>query len=436
MEIFRRGIMKVRLSVFIERLFMASGPRAHYRTGQVLRKLSLLFCCLILLCPLALPQEISGSYSVERNEAQVSHLLGLLRPIGMKGAIECFFGKDVIYDKYLADLLVFVDTTQPAGKPTPDKPCLQSDNSVQFSLFKGHKKRTDLFGEKFLYLMVFIADKASDPDRSGTTPPEKEPSRTIKVAVPENSEKPATITEEKCEKATQKSGISIRQSSLDYTVGSGEFFLVSMIKSILKAIPGGTSVDTSSKTEAIKEVQDAPLKMDLVGCTEDKYTRLYFGYMRLSLVENTINRYTVVEARSENEKYYHLATLGNYCSSYFGSSIGFTGTFMTASQRLELSDKRLPINAFFFGHLYLKRPRLPSPHSLNGTTVSRLVRRFSFSLVCGTALKVNLLDDLFVGVGIGHLYSTLGLVIGCNFRTEPNKLQRKPHLCLGLTFAL
>jgi len=427
--------MKVRLSVFIGRLFMASGPRAHYRTGQVLRKLSLLFCCLILLCPLALPQEISGTYSVERSKAQVIHLLYLLKSKNMQDAVKCFFGEGVLYDRDLADLLVFIDKTE---RHELSDPCLSIYDSSKIALLKRGIKRTDLFGEKFLYLMVFVAEKATDPYSVGKNISES--------AKPE-------IAEEQIEKITERSPLSVWQSSLDYKVGSGEFFLISMVKTILKVIPGGASIDSSKQTEQLIEIKNQPLKMACIGCTKDKDNKdednifLYYGYMRLVLVENTINRFTVNETlsdkkSSDNKIYYHLATFGNYSSSIIGSSMGFTGTYMKSKQREQLDDARFPINAFFFGHLYIKRPRLPTPHHPNSTFPRQIVRRFSLSLACGTALKTDLLDDLFVGIGVGHLFGALGIVAGYNFRTEAKTIgditekKRKPHFCVGINFAL
>ncbi len=403
-----------------------------------MKKLTLLFCFIILLCPLALPQEISGSYTVDRNETQVKHLLDLLNTGKMQEAIKCFYGEGVIYDKDLADLLVFVDKTKRSEKPIASDQCLQKDTSVKFAILKSGKYRTDLFGEKFLYLMVFIAEKTTDPYSVGKNILKKELSRTV-TTTPPDSPNP-TITDIATEKSTETSPLTIRQSSLDYKLGSGEFFLISMITAVLKSL-GGASLDSSKKTENLEEMKEEPLKMEYVGCTEDK-TALYFGYMRLKLVENTINRFTVVETRSDKKTYHHLATFGNYCSSIFGSSMGFTGTFVGAKQREELSDKRFPINAFLFGHFYIKRPRLPAPHYQDSPFLGHLSKKYSLSFVLGTAIKQDPLDDLFVGFGVGHLYETLGLVVGWNYRTVPKtsgdktEKERKPHFCIGVSFTL
>jgi hypothetical protein len=425
--------------------------------GGIMKKLWLLFfflVLLILICPLAHPQEISGTYSVDRDEAQVTKLLGLLTAkedpeANMLKAIKCFFGEGVLYDSKLADLLIFIDKTKRGATQINSDGFLRKDDSVRYALFKKGKKRRDLSGEKFVYIMVFIAEKVGDNFSVNNQIHLKKSSRTKKIEYP-NSEEQKT-TEEIKEEFSEGPPLSVWQSSLDYKVGSGEFFLISMVKAVLKAVSGSPSIENASKDEKPQEVRDEPLEMTCVGTAKDNVS-LYWGYLRVPLVENTINRFTVTEAvvdqdGSKKKTIRHQATFGNYANSRIGSSVGFMGTLIPAKQREQFDDKRFPLNAFFFGNLYIKRPRLPTPHILDTDRMKLTESRFSLSLALGTALKTSLLDDLFIGVGIGHLAGSIGIVAGYNFRTEEKEIpateqktrtekKRKGHFCIGISFSL
>ncbi len=440
----------MRLSASYQRPVLSDGSEARNRIAHVLLASALSLLFLILLCPLARAQWIRGTYSVDRNRAQVARLLNLLKADKMQKVTECFYGKDVIHDRDLADLLVFIDKT--TGIKGPSIECLSPEPSVKFALIKREKYRKDLFGEKFVYIIVFVAEKGNDPysvERlipiGGGGPDDK---RTTKIMIEDPSKTVTTETKE-----TKISPLSITQSSLDFSLGTGEFFLVSAVKAVV-----GASIGAQTKDEKIKEIYNEPLKMTRVGCTKDKDCKdednivLYFGYMRVPLVENTVNRFTINETLLPDEKCSekvsgkkvnsHQATFGNYSSSFFGSSVGFTGTFISDKQRAELSDKRFPVNAFLFGHVYIKRPRLPTPHYLGSNAPGRIAKRCSLSLAVGTALKGNLLSDFFIGVGVGHLVGSFGFVAGWNYRTyEPpvgdtSGIKRRPDFSIGVSFTL
>ncbi len=439
--------MKTRLSASFERLVLSDGSRAHYQIEQVLLRAALSLGFLFLLCPLARAQQISGSYHVDRNKDQVAKLLELLQADRMQDVQKYFYGEDVIYDRDLADLFVFIDKTK--GSKDPSIECLSPEPSVKFALIKREKCRKDLFGEKFVYIIVFVAEKGNDPHSVGELIPTNK--RTITTVISDPSKKVTTEIDE-----STISPLSITQSSLDFSLGTGEFFLVSAIKAV-----AGASIGAQTKDEEIKEMLHEPLTMTRVGCVKDKCdkfakeednTFLYFGYKRVALVENTVNRFTInetlVDKKGSVKKIYnHQATFGNYSSSFFGSSVGFTGTFISDKQRAELSDKRFPVNAFLFGHVYIKRPRLPTPHYLGSNAPGRIAKRCSLSLAVGTALKGNLLSDFFIGIGVGHLVGSFGLVAGYNLRTveidlggtgadKKTEQKRKASLCVGLSFSL
>jgi hypothetical protein len=79
-------------------------------------------------------------------------------------------------------------------------------------------------------------------------------------------------------------------------------------------------------------------------------------------------------------------------------------------------DYRTPVDLFIFAHYYLKRPQLPAPRYPNCHT-KEFLKKISISFVAGTRLSKSLFDDLFFGVSVGHFLSSVGLVIGVNYRT-------------------
>jgi hypothetical protein len=331
--------------------FSRQGMKGHL--FHFLAVISPFLCCLLLFYSTAVSQTIKGSYSFDRSPDQVKHLLSLLSyDDKLKEVPQCFFGKDVVYDKELADLLVFIDKT---GRNTADNTnndeeakseCLSQDKSVKFALLKCGKKREELFGAKFIYIMVFVAENYNEQnsvgkftkdiettekvvEESGGNASGKTEEKVIEMLRGDASgktgeiiiEKPVGDTSGKTDEVTKtikyREPLSVFQSSLDSRPSSGEFVLYSVIRSIANTF-SGVAIEKADKSQITSDIVNVPIRMFLVGSDNDTKTNLYFGFMKTALSENTINRFTVQEEYGNNEdphqnkKYVHLATFGNY----------------------------------------------------------------------------------------------------------------------------
>jgi len=362
------------------------------------------FFLFILLChSIASPQTIQGSYTYRRNLTQLNELLSKFKEGKLEAIPECFFGKSVVYDNRLADLIIFIDRSgrfPEIKRDEKESQCLAEDKSVRFCLTKGGRQRTELFGERNVYVMIFVAEDSHDENGLGN-----------QVT---GSEKTKQIT--------------VHLSPLDWTRGSGEFVLLSIIRSIASVLATGLSVGTSEKAASPAE-GEKPISVPMSEVGNDGKTRLFFGIMKIPLNENTINRITVGEKRGDVD-YNHLATFGNYSGSIISSSIGLMATRL---ERYNPDSPAYSVDAFIFVHLYLKRPQMPAPRYPNDR-IKTFRNKISWSLVAGTKLSKNLFDDLFFGASVGHFLSTVGLVAGVNYRTLVTK--RKPFFCFGVTFML
>jgi len=444
---------------------------------QFLAFFNLVLCCLFLFNSTAIPQTIKGSYSFERSQDQVKTLLNLLSNDSTLEKIpKCFFGENVAYDAELVDLLVFIDkrgrhTNASLEKSnTSELPCLKKDNFTRFAVIKGEKKREELFGAKFIYVMVFVAENDNEQNSVGRftkdietmekvvenpvgnasrKTEEKDTEKLVGGASGKTRdtsiEKSVVETSGKTDEVTKtikyREPLSVSQSSLDSRASSGEFILYSAIKSIGKAF----SSVAIEKSERTPDIVNVPLRMFLVGSDNAK-TNLYFGFMKTALFENTINRFTIQEDYGNNEdphqnkKNMHLATFGNYSSSYITSSIGLMFTRQKAEVQNNEKDNRYLVDPFVFAHLYLKRPQLPGPRFQN-SPAKKSWKEFSFSFVVGTKISDPLFEDLFTGICVGQIFG-VSSVVGVNWRTtteanDGEKIKkRKPRFTIGVAFVI
>ena len=382
--------------------------------------LAIILIAILSLRSTVLSQTIKGTYSLNP-DFDAKRLLELLKEPDSVGALKFFFGE--LYDKELADLLVFIDRVD--NKPT------------HIELLKGGKSRKELWGEKYVYVMVFVAEKKGQKNTVSKKVEEKETSGKITETDKNEVDKPVSKVSESTTIIKQRDPLFVHQSFLDYRKGAGEFFVASMAR-LAAAIFTKETIKEGEEAKKGEETPDKPMKLQKVGTHAD--TDLYFGYVKIPIYENTINRITVEEDYGDGEVDRHLATFGNYSASRITSSVGAVGTFIKAG---ETEPSCFPMEVFAFGHYYLfnKRPKLPSPHDQRGW-LCKYWNEMSVSLVAGTNLTLDkgLFKDLFVGVGVGHIVSTAALVAGVNFRAPRNadgslkSGEREFHWCVGLTF--
>jgi len=390
-------------------------PRQHRRPTFLI--FMIMSFILVLAANLG-SQTIKGTYSFTPDR-DVKEVLDKLRSERPEDAIKSLFGESNLYDRQLADLFVFIDRVD--NTPT------------RIALLKGGKRRKELWGEKYVYVMVFVAEKEGQKHSASKKVEEEETSQ--RVTDKSETEKPFKRTYQSTTVVKKRAPLSVHQSSLDYKPGSGEFFLSAMVRFAVAAI-SKQSLEKSDEAKKGEDIPDKPLKLQMVGKHGD--TNLYFDYVKIPIYENTINRVTVQEDYGDDRVYRHVATFGNYSASRITTSVGAVGTLVPATATVPSAR---PIEAFAFAHVYIKRPSLPAPHYQN-QLLKGYWDRVSLSLVLGTRLAFDsaLFKDIFVGGGMGHFLGPIAFVVGVNFRTPRDaaggltEQKRRGHFCAGLTF--
>jgi hypothetical protein len=395
--------------------------------------------CFVFLVPSnATPQTIKGYYKYNRNRTQVKKFLDMLRDKKNIASVpKCFFCE--VYDDELPDLVVFIDKEQIITTKKTNISDTKKSSPINIALVKKGEVKEELFGERFIYVLVFIAENEFDKQSvlepiSKYVPLE----RKIKKIVKEKTSQ--TYTEIK-ESFKESYPISVSHAFLNRRPNSGEFALFSIAKGIAQAFTG--LVTQSKEQEEKPEGKPVPLEMHEVGC--HYFTRLTFGMAKIPLDENTINRITINGFPNTEP----VATFGNYSKSYITSSVGVMTTLISSKTAKSEWTSPTQIDPFLLVHFYLKRPQLPSPR-FPGDLPSVWDKRFSVSFVFGTKLSDKLLDfkDIFIGAGVGHLFgNNLGFVIGFNWRSlnlqEPSGnsgqdngriIRRKCWPAIGITY--
>ena len=333
-------------------------------------------------------QRLQGAVRISLNEAQTIELLNQLSSGHLENVPGDFYGD--MYDDELPDVVVFVDQTK-RGNSTGMLP----DSAVRVSLVKSKKERGELFGERYIYALVFVAKSSEDS-----------------CSCADSGKEPIVVL-----------------SRLEQRPGSGEFALISAVKAVAGAF-AQLSVEGREPTNG-----EAPCSVGLelkeIGKTDS--TLLCHGRAKLPLLVNTINRLRVEDLDTTAEP---QATFGNYSKSWVTSSVGLVGFCLGSETARQEKANRTLVEPFLFGHIYLKRPQRPKPR-LNSIR-AEFSGQISYSLVAGTSLSSDLLDDLFFGLSVGHFLSTMGVVAGVNYRTEESpdtgEKKRKGHFALGVTF--
>jgi hypothetical protein len=418
------------LSTRLPKTVYASKLGHKRRPGLII---PMVICGGFLFLSSARAQTIKGTYSFDRSPAHIDHLLELLRSGDTTSEVfKYFFGVNKIFDRQIVNLLVFIDKPQRKKGPSETYPQI-GDIASYIALTKDGKKLNRLYGEKYVHVLVFVAEDTCEPNSVSTSIEEKDPAKTIKITKELSKE-----TQELSTQVKKRDPLFVHQSSIDYRGGSGEFIVSAMART-LAAVLGGKDIEKGEEAKKGEDIPDKPIKLYEIG--KSGVTKVFFGYVKIPVYENTINRITVEENYGDNKVFRHIATFGNYSSSVITTSIGIMGSFLEKVEEDE--DKRTPVNAYLLGHIYIKRPRLPSAHYQK--KFNRLLEKSSFSIVAGTRISTSLFDDLFIGVCAGHLLSTIGIVVGASFRTPktvpapatpstPTGDKRTAGLCAGLTF--
>ena len=377
-------------------------------------RLVFVLCFLSLTSSLVLPQTIKGNYKYERSATNVGKLLNKLKDEKLiKDVPKDFF--DDVYDYTLPDLIFFINIAdKPLIKKSEEEECkkLAPEEEIPYTkivLVKNNDDKKRLFGEKYIYVMVFVAEnesyKQSVKDTTGTyTLTEREITKFI-------SEKPRyrTKTKEKYEKSTK---LSVRHTYLKKMPGTGDFAFLSLAKGIASAFTG--SVAEEKEDEEKEKAKPLPLEMFKVGCHCGE--RLLFGMVRVKLEDNSINRITILGF----SEFIPIATFGNYSGSGFTSSVAVLITHLQSKTVEREGTNEWQGDPFLLCHFYARKPRMPYLRSGGESGFDAMVNKISFSFVVGTKLSENFFkfNDVFLGGCIGHnFYNNLGILIGVNLRT-------------------
>ena len=346
--------------------------------------LTLVLCLTLIVSPAVFPQTIDGYFKTKLNSKEVQLLLDTLRSeknLKFEHIQETFFnlagGDDVVYDPNLKNLVFFIDEASSSSK---DK------HKINIKLIKRKKEKKQLFGEHHVYVMVFVA---------------------------KNSLKPIIL--------------SAKNSSLEWRPPSGDFFLVSIVKTVFTALKEISLAEQAEEKEKEGELID--LEMNKLGNYKD--TCLFFGIKKIPLNVNSINRITIIGF----DDFCPQATFGNYSKSWITSSIGLMWIRFKSKTDNEEEIQHL-FDPYAYANIYIKRPKLPIPQYSRRGFPFNIWRRISISLTVGTNIgNVALIDNVFVGGSIGNLlFNNVGIVVGYNYRKVNGEEKRKRSFALGLTF--
>ena len=394
-------------------------------------RLVLALCFFILVSSSATPQTIKGHWEYKRNEEDVTKLLNMLKSrVDIVQIPKYFFGE--VYDEELPDLVVYIDKRQldaNGGKKIVDK---RKNPLHNIALVKKSKKRGQLFGARFIYVMVFVAENKSD--KKSITVSEKSYVPQEKNITKIKGKNKISVETKENFKETER--LSVSCASLDKSASSGEFAIFSIAKGIGQAFT--KSLETNKELEENNKKEPLPLKMHEMGCFGE--TRLAFGQVKIALAENTINRITINGFSNINP----VATFGNYSQSLITSSICMMWTPYGSEKADKFKDTNENVfKMFLLAHVYIKRPRLPCPRFMGK---SGFFKKLSYSIVVGTRLEsldtLFELKDVFIGIGLGHISGNVGIVVGANLKyMEELKdgvwvtgKKRKGNLAIGFTF--
>ena len=380
-----------------------------YLKHFVARLLFVQFIILIII-PVAFPQTMKGFFKTKLKSEEVEELIGILKSEKHITKIqERFFNlanaDNKLYDPNLTNLVFFIDKTKRTQK---------GNHQINITLIKGKKRKKVLFGARYVYVQVFVADNKLNPEN-----------------------------------------LSAKCSSLDWRRPSGEFFLFSIVKGLVGFL-GEASIkkETANSEDDDKDAH----KLNMSNLGSYGHIGLSYGRAKIPLNENTINRITI----SGFDGFHPQATFGNYSSSRLTSSVGLmytrpkdndsendtpdpdptstdTSIDTSGEKIVNNNEEKHDFEPFFFLHYYIKRPELPKRHYNNNKFHRDIWHKLSCSILVGTKIEAPIFEDVFVGLCFGNfLIESLGLVIGANFRSikslEDDKVERKKHFAVGLTY--
>jgi len=276
-----------------------------------------------------------------------------------------------IYDPELPDLIIYIP----------------KNGNVKLGLVKGSEEVTELFGERFMWVMVLCDENLS-----------------INVPVKKGHRmKDSTAWGE------------VDLNVLGYSPEPREGMIMGVLKTVVSFIIGSVAIVDKPDSKAYK---DSTREMNLRGFTSDNES-LYVFIDKFPIQLNTKMR-VVIRPPDHSMKFnfqYINYNFGNYEKSRLGVSLGVGYT-----QFFCRPDSENILNLYAFGHFYLRRPTLP--------TNSR-----SWSIVLGTNfITAKFLNNVILGIRT-DMAGQGGFILGCNWFTDPEKVKRL-GLFVGFDYVL
>ena len=254
----------------------------------------------------------------------------------------------------------------------PDLICYIQKDTAKLALVQNNKTRTKLFGERFIWLIIF-----SDYDI--------------------------------------KDHLDVSLQVLAYQSEPRETTIRGILK-IISSLIFKSAIEMGVQKDSTK---DTSIKFTLTknSCNGDT---LYTYMKRFDLGLNTKNRFVVSQTDKKDKKDFLFINhnFGNFEQSRFGASLGGGVTFLNNSQ------DSIKVNVYVFGHYYISRPTLPVKRNILSFTLGT-------NFVSG-----KFLSDIIVGFKYENpWFSPLGFVSGINFISQAKQI-RVGHFFCGLDYRL
>jgi len=261
----------------------------------------------------------------------------------------------------------------------PDLICYIKEDTAIIALVQGGEIKKELFGERFIWILIF-----SDYDLSGI--------RTYGT---------------------------VDLNVLAHQPEPSEYTIHGLLKTISSFI-FGSSIETGIRAQAF---EDSTINIKLTKHSDKKIT-IYTFMTKLEIGLNTKNRIVIRPPTKSAKKRFQFINynFGNFEKSRFGVSLGFgvsTGIGSILDDKLTDADR---ISLYVFGNYHFCRPRLP-------------VDRKSFSVTLGTNfITGKFLQNIILGIRSGWL-NPVGIIFGVNWISVSDD-SRKLHIFLGLDYRL
>jgi hypothetical protein len=296
-----------------------------------------------------------------------------------------------MYDEELPKWIVYVGST----------------SAKEMMLYKG-KDSSDLRGERFVWVLLF--------------------------------------TDIVVDTANVNTSLSILRT--DYSVGPAEKMLRA-IGGILPTLKSNAAIPATPATPPVEDTQDPriPLTFHNVVSTKAADCVLRVASARLSLSENSVARmiispstgtenYSLIGNQSNARLVMRELTVGD--RSYLGASmaLGFTFEHLTLQHSKQKSVTTTP-DLYLLANIYF----FPHPRSLVSWSFDGRPRFGSKAPSWGWAIGTNLgigtkgqfLDEIVIGMTIGHILGSGGVVLGDSLSNWANKVKHRAFLGLNLS---